>query len=508
MKSFFKPKDENPDHWKEKYLELLDSQERSAKDYQANEDLLCKTIVRFALAVKGLNKTLDPHFDRIRNLLKSGLQSQQLQRELQAFSNALVALEEAPANSQLDASLLFDFLLSQYPGRQAELDQIHARYDRREFINHQRLLLSLAELINDKKQGQNDFAAELAVADNKAIALQLMQLLDNAEVPDLFSEEVTQLKVRLQSGQALGPVFDDTIALLLAVKKQSEIEQQEIADFLATLTEQLAEIGLTAAGFNMAQEDAQKKRNSLDHDLTSQMADLQKKSASATQLEPLKQLVSIRLAGISQQIQAHNLHEQAEREKTQRELRGLTQKIREMEAESADLHSRLDVAQHRATRDPLTNLPNRLAFDTRLADEIARCKRHGTPLTMAVWDIDFFKKINDSYGHKSGDKALIIIAKLLTKHCRESDFVARIGGEEFVMLLPGTEAQSALNVTEKLRKTVEKSGFNANGDRVTITLSCGISEYIQGDSHESLFERADSGLYKAKQGGRNQCVVV
>jgi diguanylate cyclase len=127
---------------------------------------------------------------------------------------------------------------------------------------------------------------------------------------------------------------------------------------------------------------------------------------------------------------------------------------------------------------------------------------------LAVWDIDFFKHINDTYGHKSGDKALVIIAKLLSKHCRRSDFIARFGGEEFVMLLPATQAQSAALVAEKLRETVENSGFNANGNKVSITMSCGLTEYIDGDTNESIFERADSALYKAKQSGRNKCVLI
>ena len=90
---FLRNKDDSPENWKDKYFKLLGSQEQLEKDYKVNEDLLCKTIIRFALAVKGLNKELDPHLNRIRNLLKSGLQSQQLQKELGEFSNALILLE-------------------------------------------------------------------------------------------------------------------------------------------------------------------------------------------------------------------------------------------------------------------------------------------------------------------------------------------------------------------------------------------------------------------------------
>ncbi|OAI02735.1 GGDEF domain-containing protein [Methylomonas methanica] len=506
---FFKNKDEGPDRWKEKYLKLLDDQEQTEKQYKANEELLCKTIVRFALAVKGLNRQLDPHLNRIRNLLKGGLQSQQLQKELSAFSNALIMLEESPEPTLPDASLLFEFLGKQYPRHLDQLDEIRGKYENRQFSNNQAFYLALLELVEENKPLTNiDLALELTGADAKAINIQLIRLLDNAEIPLLFAEDAEKIKSRLFADQALGPIFDDTVALLLAVKKHLESEQQEMAAFLSKLTEQLTELGVKATGVNAANEIRVKKRNLLDQAVSEQIMELREKSENATQLEPLKQIVSSRLTTITQQIQAHNLQEQQERDKAQREMQILSQKLREMESESSELRSKLDLAQHRATRDPLTNLPNRLAFEDRLNDEMARCRRHKSPMTLMVWDVDLFKNINDTYGHKCGDKALIVIAELLLKHCRETDFVARFGGEEFVMILPGADAKSALVIAEKLRKTLEKSSFNANGNKVFITLSCGISQFIDGDNNETIFNRADSGLYSAKQTGRNRCVVV
>ncbi|MBD9359977.1 GGDEF domain-containing protein [Methylomonas fluvii] len=506
---FFKNKDEGPDRWKEKYLKLLDDQEQTEKQYKVNEELLCKTIVRFALAVKGLNRQLDPHLNRIRNLLKSGLQSQQLQKELSAFSNALIMLEESPEPTLMDASLLFEFLGKQYPQHLDQLDEIRAKYENRLFSNNQGFYLALLELIEDNKPLANiDLALELTGADAKAINIQLVRLLDNAEIPLVFAEDAEKIKNRLHADQALGPIFDDTVALLLAIKKHLESEQQEMAAFLSKLTEQLTELGVKATGVNAANEIRVKKRNLLDQAVSEQIMELREKSENATQLEPLKQIVSSRLTTITQQIQAHNLQERQERDKAQRDMQILSQRLREMESESSDLRSKLDLAQHRATRDPLTNLPNRLAFEDRLADEMARCRRHKSPMTLMVWDVDLFKTINDTYGHKCGDKALIVIAELLFKHCRETDFVARFGGEEFVMILPGADAKSALVIAEKLRKTLENSSFNANGNKVSITLSCGISQFIDGDTNESIFNRADTGLYRAKQTGRNRCVVV
>ncbi len=504
----FKKKDEHPDSWKEKYFQLLDNQEQFEKQQKANEELLCKTIVRFALAVKGFSKPLDPHLDRIRELLKSGVKTLELKQELEVFSNALMAMDDESGGNQLDASLLFDFLTQHNPGRLAEIENLRQRYTNREFINHQRLFPALAEVIAEKQQDQQAIATGLELIDCKAISRHMIQLLESADLPPKFIEDGKQLKIRLQSEQALGPVLEDAMTLLLSIKTHLQVEQQEMAEFLASLTEELTELGMRASGVSIANEEVSSKRASLDNDVAAQMDDLQKKSETATALEPLKQLVSNRLHKITQQIQAHHLQEQLERDKNQNELKELVHKIKEMESETVDLRAKLDVAQHRATRDPLTHLPNRLAFEERLADDLARARRYATPLTMAVWDIDFFKKINDTFGHKSGDKALVIIAKLLSTHCRETDFVARIGGEEFVMLLPETEGPIALKVLDKLRTVVEKSSFNANGQKISITVSCGVTQYVKDDTSETLFVRADEALYQAKQNGRNQCVLA
>ena len=505
---FSKIKDGSPHHWKEKYFKLLDRQEQFEKEQQSTQDLLCKAIVRLSTIAKGFNKSLDPHLDRIRDLFETNTQSQRLRKELEAFSNILMSFEGQQSSSQPDASLLFDFLENRYPDRSTDLKDIQQDYNNQALSDHQSLFKTLIEAIEEQAVGKKDFLAGHSASDCQVIIQDMVQLLDSADLPDLFIDDAKQLKARFLRGLELGAVFDDAVALLMAIKMHMQAEKQEMADFLSALTEKLADLGLKASGVNVANEDALKKRDNLDKDVAAQMADLQQKSAIATQLEPLKQLISIRLQGISDQIQKHNLNEQAERDKNQSQLRSLMQKIREMELETIELKARLDVAQQKAACDPLTGLPNRQALEERLADEIARAKRYGTSLSIAVWDIDFFKKINDTYGHKSGDKALIIIAKLLSRYCRETDFVARFGGEEFVTLLPETDVDRALSVVDKLRELVEKCGFRANGENVSITLSCGLTQYVNGDTSESIFVRADGAMYQAKQGGRNQCVIV
>ncbi|MDH5484946.1 MAG: GGDEF domain-containing protein, partial [Gammaproteobacteria bacterium] len=136
-----------------------------------------------------------------------------------------------------------------------------------------------------------------------------------------------------------------------------------------------------------------------------------------------------------------------------------------------------------------------------------RWKRFGEPLSVAVWDVDYFKKVNDVYGHKAGDKVLKTIAQLLNDRIRTTDFFARYGGEEFVMLLVGTREEETLRVINELREKIASCGFHFHGKSVPITISCGVSCFREGDSLQQVFERADKALYKAKKNGRNQCVI-
>jgi diguanylate cyclase len=161
-----------------------------------------------------------------------------------------------------------------------------------------------------------------------------------------------------------------------------------------------------------------------------------------------------------------------------------------------------------ALLDAVTGLPNRLAYEERMELELARWKRFDSPLTMLVWDVDDFKKINDRYGHQAGDKALRVIAQSLKARLRETDFIARFGGEEFVCLLCGAEGEEALSVAEEMRQSVESNGFHSQGKPVVVTISCGLTSFRKGDGVEQVFSRADKALYQAKRSGKNRCELV
>ena len=171
------------------------------------------------------------------------------------------------------------------------------------------------------------------------------------------------------------------------------------------------------------------------------------------------------------------------------------------------MREHLEEQRQKALRDPLTALPNRAAWDDRLELEIARWQRFGGELLLAVVDIDHFKRINDSFGHLAGDRVLKIIANELRKRLRKTDFIARFGGEEFALLLPGTPAAAGLRVLDGLREGIEQCPFHFKGARIQVTLSGGLTSFVEAERAEQAFERADRALYRAKGAGRNRIEV-
>jgi diguanylate cyclase (GGDEF)-like protein len=164
---------------------------------------------------------------------------------------------------------------------------------------------------------------------------------------------------------------------------------------------------------------------------------------------------------------------------------------------------------HLATTDVLTGVRNRRHFVEVLEQEFARARRYDTPLTILSFDLDFFKRINDGYGHAVGDQALISFAEVAQKGLREMDLLGRIGGEEFAILLPSTPAADALAVAERVRKAVAEISIPTDNGMLKFTTSVGVTQMQSIDSSiDDLLRRADNALYEAKAGGRNRVVTI
>ena len=196
---------------------------------------------------------------------------------------------------------------------------------------------------------------------------------------------------------------------------------------------------------------------------------------------------------------AHSAMREMSLRKALRDADALNQKL-QSQVQQLDALNRM--LSELATTDPLTGLNNRRAFDHRLQLELAIVERRQTPLSLLMLDVDHFKNINDTLGHEAGDKVLVAIAQVLSTCARGIDVVARVGGEEFAVILPNTDADGAHEVAERMRSAVARLGCEGQ----PVTISVGAALLQDKEQAASLYSRADAALYEAKTSGRDRVV--
>lgn len=179
-------------------------------------------------------------------------------------------------------------------------------------------------------------------------------------------------------------------------------------------------------------------------------------------------------------------------------------RISKMRKRLIDVQHQLEKQAH---YDELTGISNRRHFLKLLEKEISRSHRQTIPLSLAFFDIDKFKQVNDTYGHNLGDEVLKSVAKVISSNLRCEDIFGRLGGEEFCIFLPGQDIETAKNIVERYRLAIEDVTHDSDMGEFNVTASFGISELTKQDSVNSLMERADQLLYRAKKNGRNRVEI-
>ncbi|MDN7140900.1 GGDEF domain-containing protein [Pseudomonas sp. JQ170] len=332
----------------------------------------------------------------------------------------------------------------------------------------------------------------------------LLGLLDDLTLPERYKAQAQSLRERLEHGlnwYELLPVLDDLAVLMLAINDSG---QHEFERYLQQLNERLESFQSHLHEASEGHADNTCAARDLDNQLREQVDGLQSSVQGAADLDSLKHVLESRLEGLLGTMDAHrHQRDQREQEMASR-LHGLAERVASMEQEAMGYREHLEEQRQKALIDPLTGLPNRAAWSEQVDQEVAHWQEQGGHLLMAILDLDHFKRINDSYGHLAGDKVLKIVANVLRKRLRPRDFIARFGGEEFVMLVPQTTLAAGCQLAEALRAAIEACPFHFKGERVTITLSIGISAFRSGERSDIVLKRADEALYRAKHLGRNR----
>jgi len=179
-------------------------------------------------------------------------------------------------------------------------------------------------------------------------------------------------------------------------------------------------------------------------------------------------------------------------------------KMKKLNEELMEANKKL---QYIASHDELTKVYNRSAIFNFLENEILRLKRSKTKLVAMMFDIDNFKKLNDTYGHQTGDYVLYRVVSLVKQTVREVDLIGRYGGDEFLIILPHTEIKKAMDIADRILKKINREKFKYNNTSLKVTLSLGLSEILTDDNIDRFIERVDNALYEAKKTGRN-CMKI
>jgi diguanylate cyclase len=189
---------------------------------------------------------------------------------------------------------------------------------------------------------------------------------------------------------------------------------------------------------------------------------------------------------------------------TREELMELRSRVEHADLRITELQHELDETSRLVRHDSLTGSLNRKGLDETLAREIATARRRGTPLCLALLDIDNFKHVNDTFGHKTGDDALVHLAQVIRQGLRPLDSLGRYGGEEFLIVLPDTKMPQAESVLTRLQRDLTKHYFMAGQQKILITFSAGVAQMHDNEDHHGAIERADKAMYAAKRAGKNR----
>ena len=338
----------------------------------------------------------------------------------------------------------------------------------------------------------------------------LYQLLEKISLPKDLSDRLAGLKKQLQKGVTMSKwaeMLTEVSDMASDVQLKINHERLDIEVFLKQVTGRLMELDKYIQGSQNHFERTKVNSKALGDAVKFEMQTLVTNADAGIDITTLKEQIQIGLEAIEKHIDGYKKIETEHHSTANNDVKELLGRLADLEKESSKLKARVQKERMQAQVDTLTGIANRLGYDQHLAQEYARWKRFGNPLTLVVWDIDHFKRINDDYGHAAGDKALKTIAHLLAGKVRETDYLARYGGEEFILIMPGATMDSAKNVAEKLREIVANSGFHFKGAPVKITISAGIAEFTSNDTPINVFDRADKALYHAKNNGRNQVAI-
>lgn len=440
--------------WKQKYRDSVQEMQAEEARWRQTEQVLRRLVGRLCAAGMGHAPQLDDELAALAAANRRNAAAEELAGMADSLTSAVVAV---------DATMPVRAIGKRAPTAPSALI--------REGVG---MLLNQLPASEDRVATQ-ELTAELAAADSDEKLASVLR-----SVADLIEKECERLaRERLQAGAVLSNVTRRLEDVARYLKSSDDATQGRYAD-----------------------------AQSHNESVMWQVRELTGEVNSATELKALQHLVGERLERVTREVCDFRAREENRLIEYNGNAAQMRERIAELERQARDLNVKLDDEKQVARLDPLTNVANRKSYDERFQRELDLCRRGERAAALLLFDLDDFKSINDSYGHRAGDKVLQSVVKCFTQVAHGDDFVARLGGEEFVLLIGGVDPPEASQVGDRVRAAVESLRFHFRGTPVRITVSCGITQLRSDDSPEAAYDRADAALYRAKGAGKNACVAA
>lgn len=498
--------------WKERYKSL--SEEMEVLQVQLDDRSLEHLVCQMAVALDGHSAVLDRALVTLCKQLKAEAEMSPATVQLVEKQLRGLDIEQQHNNNellqglhkwvyQLRLNLTTDLSNQRLSGVESSMEPFTGQAAQvsgvvNELVEIQGLLL---------EDGLNGGRKQAVTLDDeeilKQIGSELLIVMTSLNVPKGEMSRARELTRRIEGGvtlSSLSTIIQDVVSLVASLSSQNS---EDFENYLRNLTGQLAEVQEFVEA-SQKDETVSGEAVTLSNDIHQDVQAIQQAVLVSNDLNQLKNNVSSQLLNIVKSVDLFKQKEEGREKRLHERYLQMNTRLEQMEEQTQHMKVHVEAERQKAMTDALTSLPNRAGYDERVSAEFDRWTRYNHSFSLAVADLDLFKRINDTYGHQAGDKVLRLISSILSKQCRSTDFVSRYGGEEFVILMPGTSAEQASLAVDKIRKAVEKSPFNFHGQPVQITLSLGVAEVRKDDSVEGLFSRADKALYKAKELGRNR----
>jgi diguanylate cyclase len=345
-----------------------------------------------------------------------------------------------------------------------------------------------------------------------ALFVQLLQrLVEHIDVLNGNASRSNSIRETLQNvvhPEQAQQLLDEVTSEIETIDARIRAERNQTTDFLGDLRERLD--GFEEVLSLLADDgDGSLKRS---EELQTQVGEDTRELGEAVKsddIDEVRGLIARGLTGITERLAKHVLSERQQNEASRARVAELNDRLARLEDEADILRSEIRNKNDLALKDALTGVYNRAGYEERTLELFARWERSGAALSIVFVDCNKFKEINDTYGHAAGDLVLVKVADVLQVRARASDIVCRYGGDEFVILLPDTHVQGAEVFAKSACEEVLNAGFNDNGKPLDVSISCGVTELVAGDTLESAIGRADEAMYQAKKmDGVKVCVVT